>query len=479
MPSFSSAGRDRHAHDGNTLSAEDIVAYDTETSDADPKHGQVLQFGAVTAYADLSPKAEHALRVRRLPYIVPTPEAMAITGIPYEALDDPSLPDEFDAARMMHKVLKVPFDTFRLFITHNGIAFDDGILKSTFFRQLLDPYFNAGKAAARLDTMLMSQAAAAASVESLVVPRNEDDKPSFKLEALCKANGISIEAHDALEDARATLKLAGVIKAAAPWLWQAAVAAGNAARVDHRLQLAAQDRTVVWHFEHFGAPDLAPCLVLGSNGKRGWLLADLRKDLSAITDGDIPDLDDVGARKEGGLRIIRSNAAPLFFDEPDARRFGPLMSQTEAEGIAGSLTLPATLLERFVDRSFPQREGATSEERIYDGFVSNLDKSRMAKFATEPSWDARAAIVFDDPRIADFAARILAASAPQRDLFGSPTTSAGAKIEEASRHAMTRPFAGPEAPWATLGSCYPTADENWRAWARSAFNYDPAPAYRG
>jgi Exonuclease I len=48
----------------------DLVVYDNEATDADVRHGQITQFGAIRADMDFNVLEDKNLRVRRLPWVV-------------------------------------------------------------------------------------------------------------------------------------------------------------------------------------------------------------------------------------------------------------------------------------------------------------------------------------------------------------------------------------------------------------------------
>ena len=57
------------------------IVYDTETTGLDTTFDQILQFAAILADDELREIDQFSLRCRRLPYIVPSPSAMLVTGV--------------------------------------------------------------------------------------------------------------------------------------------------------------------------------------------------------------------------------------------------------------------------------------------------------------------------------------------------------------------------------------------------------------
>ena len=65
-----------------------FVFYDTETTGTDTAFSQILQFGAIRTDATLNVIESFEIRSKLLPHIVPSPGAMAVTGVTVEQLID-------------------------------------------------------------------------------------------------------------------------------------------------------------------------------------------------------------------------------------------------------------------------------------------------------------------------------------------------------------------------------------------------------
>jgi len=452
-------------HEDPSPSMNDVVAYDTEASDVDIWHGQILQFSCVKANDDLQEIEATDLHVRLLPYVVPAPEALRVTGLDVASLDSNLRISEYEAAAGIERILKPSHGGMRTYLTFNGLRFDDGIIRTTLFRNLRYPYVTSGRQSRRVDLLPLVQFLGNAAPE-LITTSIVDGKRSWKLETLCEANGIPIKAHDGLEDARATLALGRMIKERAPWAWNLALRNGQPAAVSRHLSTAFRERKAVWHFEHFGEPDIAPCAVLGTDNKGKWVLVDLRSD----TDPASVDLSDVKSRSLDGIRIIRANSMPMLIEFEDARRFGRVMSASHADLQAEKLLARdwRHLLKNFCEIGFEDEEDTSSEKRLYESFPSNADKSHMEKFHRTADWDKRAEIVFADERLSDFASRLVAMNTSRDDLFGPDALSPlGQAISRFENGVMRRPYADKGMPWQTLEGAAESADESWLQWART------------
>ena len=107
----------------------------------------------------------------------------------------------------------------------NNIKFDEEFTRNLFYRNFLPPYdysFKDGNS--RWDLINLVRATYELRPEGINWTFKEDGTPTFKLELLTKANGISHEnAHDALSDVMATLEMLRLIKNKQPQLFNYAL----------------------------------------------------------------------------------------------------------------------------------------------------------------------------------------------------------------------------------------------------------------
>ncbi len=112
------------------------VFYDLETTDTDPDFGQILQIGVVVTDDNLNIVQTHSLRARRQPWVVPSPEALLITGITPEQLENPDENSLFEAMRAFDQILR---DAGQPVIRagYNNIRFDEPGVASASHQNLL------------------------------------------------------------------------------------------------------------------------------------------------------------------------------------------------------------------------------------------------------------------------------------------------------------------------------------------------------
>ena len=450
----------------------DLLIYDTEATDADKRHGQITQFSAVKTNLDMTSASYFDIRVRPLPWVVVTPGALRVTKMDASELFCEEAVPEFEAAGRIAEILRVPYGGERIFVTYNGIEFDDELIRTTLYRNMQYAFQTTGKGATRVD-MLDGVRLLGHLHPDLIntVFDDEKGKLSWRLEKICPANGIEIDAHDALQDSVALTELTRLLRSRAPWIWDTLVRAGNPKRVDAVIEEAVARGEPLFLFTHFGTPEIVPCFPMASDGKRRHLLADLRSEEFPT---DFEAAMAVVGRKGTPFPIIKSNLSPIFVDHSHLSEVHDFDLSALAEKLSLIKQNPAiadVCSQILARREYQPPADQTSEEKIYDGFFSGDDKSMIRRFLTSHSWEERATMEFMDPRLDDFASRIVL------DALYNGETSLPPEIrtdlERRAREALARPFADASARWATIASALagdPSPD--WIDWASGYYGLD-------
>jgi exodeoxyribonuclease-1 len=451
----------------------DLTFYDNESTGTSVRFDQITQFGGVTCGADFKVIDEIGVSTRLLPYVVPHPQALAVTGTRAVDLCDPRLPSEYDTARRVGAFLASRKGVRRVFVTYNGIRFDDELIRTMMFRNFQDPWFNSGKDDVKIDLLDVARLVAAFDPAALVVPLNDEGKPTFRLEKICPANGIAIKAHDALGDSVATKELFKHIQAAAPWAIRIALRCGSARDVEALLAEAMAEGRPVFRFTSFGQPDVAPLAVLASDRKRKYVCLDLRAD-------EYPETSHAIAARlykpDSPFRIIASNKFPLMLtdtDTPVAERLVRWNSLREKSSVINkNPVLRAEAGHALTVNTMEKVNGAQSEELIYEGMAGPLERARMRAFNSARTWQERAQVPFEDARFRDFSARIVL-EAVRSGSASLPPEVVRSLMHDAGE-AMTRPFAGSGSRHTTIASAIAEgADAEWVDWARSFYGDHP------
>ena len=192
--------------------------HDYETFGAQPRRDRPAQFAAIRTDADLNEVGEPVMwYCQPAPDFLPDPESCLITGITPQVCLEEGLPEHQFAARIEAE-LSVPGT---IGVGYNTIRFDDEVTRHLFWRNLIDPYAREWQnGCGRWDLLDVVRMAYALRPEGIQWPKKPDGRPSFKLEDLTRANGISHQgAHDALVDVRATIAVARLIRQQHPKLF--------------------------------------------------------------------------------------------------------------------------------------------------------------------------------------------------------------------------------------------------------------------
>jgi exodeoxyribonuclease-1 len=192
--------------------------HDYETFGRMPRIDRPAQFAAVRTDAELNEiEAPVTLYCRPAPDYLPDPESCLLTGITPQFCLAQGVPEHEFAKRI--EVLFTPPDTVG--VGYNTIRFDDEVTRFLFWRNLIDPYAREWQnGCGRWDLLDVVRATWALRPEGIEWPMDDKSLPTFKLEALTHANGLTHDAaHDALSDVRATIALAKLIKSKQPRLW--------------------------------------------------------------------------------------------------------------------------------------------------------------------------------------------------------------------------------------------------------------------
>ena len=173
-----------------------FVFYDTETTGTNTAFDQILQFGAIKTDYELNEIERFEIRCQLLPFVVPAPGAMRVTGVTAEQLVDPALPTHYQMARAICE--KLMEWSPAIFVGHNSLRFDEHLLRQMLYKTLHTPYLTNTNGNCRSDSLRMIQATARFAPNALNIPVDERGRPVFKLDRLAPANGFD---HSAAHDA--------------------------------------------------------------------------------------------------------------------------------------------------------------------------------------------------------------------------------------------------------------------------------------
>lgn len=391
-----------------------FVFYDTETTGIHTSFDQILQFAAIRTDADLNEIDRFEIRCRLMPHIVPSPSALCVTRISIEQIIDPALPSHYEMICKIREKLTAWSPS--VFTGWNTLSFDEHMLRQALYQSLHPPYLTNTGGNCRIDILKLAQAASVLMPEAIIIPSEDNARPTFKLDRLAPANGFAhANAHDALADVEATIHVCRIIRNKAPALWESALRFSDKATTAAFLD--AEPCFVLTECFYNRPYQFALAKIGHELGNAGNVLAlNLAIDLDqlrAMTD------EELGARLSRSpkpVRRIRTNAAPTL---------QPLLGYEHFDGVAADVLLEKAkliksdgeLCARLIRMSAKEERLPSEfiEEQIYSGFFSRADESRMAAFH-RAEWEGRPAIVdqFEDMRLVSLGRRLIYEHLPEQ-----------------------------------------------------------------
>ncbi len=417
------------------MSTHTFLWHDYETFGIRPHLDRPAQFAAIRTDAELNEIGEPLMiYCQPAPDYLPDPQSCLITGITPQLCLERGVPEHEFAARIEAE-LAFPGTVG---VGYNTIRFDDEFTRYLFWRSLIDPYAREWQnGCGRWDLLDVVRMTYALRPEGIVWPKKPDGRPSFKLEDLTRANGISHEAaHDALSDVRATIAVARLIRQHQPKLFDFAFALHKKDRVLAELGLpAAQGQLKPFLHVSGMFPPERGCLGVmwpltshptNKNELLAWDLAHDPAELAGLNAAQIRERlftrsDDL---PEGVTRLpvksVHLNKSPMVVGSLKTLR--PAMAaqwgldmalvMQHAERAMGLPDMSAIWSEVF---ERPAKEGGRDvDQDLYGGFISPADRRRLNHLKTQdpadPAWTHTG---FDDERLQELVFRYRARNFPQ------------------------------------------------------------------
>jgi exodeoxyribonuclease I len=393
------------------------IVYDTETSGLDTTFDQIFQFAAVLADQDLNEVDSFVVRCRRLPHIVPSPEALLVTGVRPVDLEQA----ELSFHQMMlnaHRKLVEWSKGGAVFLGYNSIQFDERLLRQALYQNLLPVYLTNTNGNVRGDVMRMVQACAVHHPNKMTIPADEARSAVFKLGEVTAANGIALDhAHDALADARATLAVARLLRERIPdgWTWMLRMASKKG------VQAALRSPVLCLTNWHFGTPYSFMVTPAGSitGASSEVAMFDLAYDPAPYLDLPHQTLRDYITGQTKVIRRLRTNAQPMLFPAdlaPDDLRGGKLSAALYLDRSRRMQMHPRfrAMLTQVMSHLYDDEPPAEHvEQRIYDGFPPDADLVMLRDFHNA-AWAERPSIArrFSDKRLRALARRLICVERP-------------------------------------------------------------------
>lgn len=386
--------------------------YDLETTGISPAFDQPLQFAAILTDGEFREIERVNLRCRIAPHIIPSPWALAVTGVRPAQLLDPELPSLFEFTQAIAALIaRWSPATWTGF---NSIRFDEEMLRQAFYQNLqpdiFATQFNGNN---RLDILTALYAVWYRQPDIFEWPVDETGRVRFKLDRIAPLNGFAAHnAHDALGDVEATIHIARQIAQRAPELWAELLSNRDKASVQARLS-SFQPMALVERFA--GGPPRATigcfCGTSASNPNQAAFF-----DLDAADPAELLAADDatVFAAVDASPKVIRSlsiNKSPALLSVP-----APSAEHLQRAAVIADAPEFRARVAKALAARFPEDPAAPPpvEKQIFGGFYSHADKALLTEFQ-RADWPRRQEIVatLSDARLRQLGRRLVAFYAPE------------------------------------------------------------------
>ncbi len=365
--------------------------HDYETSGANPRWDRPFQFAGLRTDEALNeigdPLVIYCKPARdRLPH----PEACLLTGITPQMAAARGLPEpEFIA--LIHAQLVQPGTCG---VGYNTLRFDDEVTRFTLYRNFYDPYAREWQSGnSRWDVIDLARMTFALRPEGILWPRNDEGKPSFRLEDIAAANGLTHDsAHDALSDVRATIALARLLRDRQPRLYDWLFRLRDKREVSRLLDLTAHApvlHTSRMYPSEQGCTTLVMPLLPETGNTNSILVYDLRHDPVEFMQLNVdalverlftPKLELAEGQQRLPVKTIRLNKCPALapqkvLNDEVANRIGLNIEQCQQHWqlLQQNPDFMQRIRQAYANgKIFPEND---ADLALYDGFANDHDRN--------------------------------------------------------------------------------------------------------
>lgn len=411
--------------------AHTFLWHDYETFGRNPRRDRPAQFAAIRTDADFTILGDPINIFCHPPHdMLPDPEACLLTGITPQIAQKQGI-SEASFAHLINQILSEPGTCG---IGYNSLRFDDEVSRFLFYRNLIDPYAREWQNdCSRWDLLDVVRTMYALRPDGLNWPTNEAGLPSFKLEQLSVANGLTHEqAHDALSDVYATIALAKKIRQQQPRLFDFCFALRKKARVQQEINLLHPQPIIhisgMYSVEKGCLAVVLPLLTHPCNPNE-IIVYDLAHDpeeLRVLSSDEIAQrvfgtqvaLAEAG-RTRLPLKSIHINKSPIVINNLKTLRSHDLARwqidlagcQQHANQLLAQTDLSHKLREVYTSRPTHPRD---VDENLYAGFINNADRLLLTQLRQlTPAALSQARATFIDPKLAELVLRYRARNWPE------------------------------------------------------------------
>jgi len=369
--------------------------HDYETWGLSPSLDRPSQFAGIRTDMDFNIIGEPDMFYCKLSDdYLPNPEPAIITKITPQITQAEGLAEHEFAKRINQQFTQ----TNTCVVGYNTIRFDEEFSRNLFYRNFYDPYEYSWKNSnSRWDIIDLVRAAYALRPDGIVWPKNDEGLPSFRLELLTEANGISHEqAHDATSDVYATIAIAKLIKEKCPKLFDYYFALRNKNKVKDLIDVD-NIKPLVHISGMFGAvrgnAGLVAPIAWHPTNTNAVAVIDLSQNLTPLFELSADEIrarlytkrDELGDKLPIPLKLVHINKCPFIAIEKallaeNAQRLGIDKQQclTNLELLQNSPQIADVVTEVFEQERIFDNKGNV-DAMLYAGFFSFEDKKAFTK----------------------------------------------------------------------------------------------------
>lgn len=402
--------------------------YDLETSGLDPRRHRIMQFAGQRTDLSLKPIGEPVnLLVKLTDEVLPSPDSVLITGITPQK----TIREGITEAELMRILTTEVFTPGTIATGFNNVRFDDVFIRFLYYRNFHDAYEWAyADGRSRWDLLDVIRMTRALRPNGLVWPTDDTGRATNKLALLSEANGLEhVRAHDALSDVQALIAVARLLRQRQPKLYDYLLNLRRKPEVTEVVNLASPEPFIYTSGRYPADHQFTTVAYPIGNGRHSDIIVyDLRHDPAHYTGTAFEDLaasrfataeqrQVPGYQPFPAKKLSPGNCpavAPLITLDPASEtRIGlhKATAQRHLDALLQSDLMPK-LLEIMGEQ--PDFEPYTDvDARLYDGFISGIDKVEAAKIRTaDETTLAQLTPRFTDPRLPELFLRYKARNFP-------------------------------------------------------------------
>ena len=396
---------------------KNLIFYDTETTGVkELDFLQVIQFAAIQTTSDFHTLNSFEQLCSPLPWTLVSPKALLVNKKSQIFQSDIN---HYQLITNIHKTWTewTNIDP-GIFITYNGMRFDEEVMRRQFYWNLYDPYFTNTNGNTRLDIFLKMFVIAHFYNKDFPIPVRED-KLSLKLEDLARALSLDVSnAHDALADCIFLKELMKSISVILPNYYKEIISSISKDEVIKSLK----EKDV--HFNCYFIPRSKttrsyPFTALLSDYALNKYVPvfDLSKDPELYLDLSYSELESIISNpKESPFKRMGTNKTlPIIsletLQEDKIEIQDADLYSKRAALIKSNEGFIEKVLDIYNSVEFSGGSKTNIEEQIYsNGFPSAIEKDRLSSFHNATTYEEKLVVInsFDDERYKEFGYRICA-----------------------------------------------------------------------